>query len=806
MKGRMYMKKMNKALSLVLVLCMTFTLLATSALAATDFKFTYPTQALDLDGTAAAPITMTQRAASEIPLIFGVNVIGGDMFDGLRDLAGTQVNVNPDPYIWNYTYMYGDQARMTEPGEATLPYGTYHNYVPSTNGTTVNNGNGLYSSGGANQTYSQPQDELGGVGYAVGFRSDIIIGFTSALVDQIDLVNSWKPGDEFYQEGDETYSPLIIDVQTGSVTSRLYSWTEMGQAISAYLKEHTELKVRYGDPYATAVNVEGFSAGIPYYIASLIADGSITKKTAAYVSKVDMYTFTCVDPGTLGNVRADVYAEVNNLNFLSGSYTLDQLMEEDVDIIVLGASGYGYTDGGTGGQTGATTTSDKLSILSDLAKLGFSADDVPLVMDDKTTSVTPGSNGYNYAPTTPMFLPYVHAYAYMEELAAINPAINPAALVQFMLAELFHVTEDAASDVALYYIGTNWDSVDEDYDTVPNLVDYKYDKAAIISAIQKGISYALSGKAATNGNTLLPAMRTTDLAYTMLTTDAVSEKPADDHEYVTLTVDGKTKYLDLTALSDAETDGDPSGDEKFGKVRTTYQAVADYYDSGEYGYGDNLQQTLQKYADRMVAHVWKPDTSVQGTYGFGVGGTSDTGSTFSDVKDSEWYAEYVAYAYKNGLMNGITDTTFSPGTTLTRAQIAQVLYNIEGKPAATGSIPFTDASDHWAKDAITWAYNEEVVSGTSATTFSPEATATRQDVATMLYRYAVKKGYDVSSVKDITGFSDYSAVGEYARTALSWANAVGMITGDTETTLLPTGNTQRSQMSKIISEFHQKYA
>lgn len=100
-----------------------------------------------------------------------------------------------------------------------LPEGTY--YVPL--GNTLTNSNGLYSSGGANQSYGVAYDELGGVGYAVGYRTDVIIGFNSNIVDQIQLVNSWTEDDEYYQEGDEDYSPLIIDVQTGSVTSRLYA-------------------------------------------------------------------------------------------------------------------------------------------------------------------------------------------------------------------------------------------------------------------------------------------------------------------------------------------------------------------------------------------------------------------------------------------------------------------------------------------------------------------------------------------------------------------------------------------------------
>ncbi len=781
------------------------------ALAATDFTYTYPTEPMDVNSTTGSTqrylTTLTQRAASEIPLVFGLNVLGGNVFDGYRDMAGTVVNENPDPYMWNFNYLYPDYVSMEEPGEVRadaeeLPVGTYYQYL----GNELTNSNGLYASGGGNQVYADPVDEIGGVGYAVGYRSDVIIGFSSQLVDQIDLVNSWQEGDEFYQEGDEDYSPLIIDVQTGSVTSRLYSWTEMGQALSAYLEEHPELGVRYGDPYTTAVNLEEFSAGIPYYIAALIADGTIEKKTAAYVSTIDGYTLTCVDPGTLGNVSSDVYAEVGNFNFLTGSFTLSELMDQDVDVLILGATGYGYTGAGQSGQNGATTNSDKQQILSDLAGLGYTADQMPLVMDANTINVKIGNNGYNYSPITCMFVPYVQTYAYMDELAAVAPAINPAAMVQYMVDEFFHVEDSSAADVALYYIGSYWDSVDEEYDQVPDLTNYVYDKDAIVAAIQEGIRYALSGQAEANGNLLLAAYRTTDTAYTLLTESATTSVPADGHDYITLTVDGQTKYLDLTALATQETAGDQAGSGQYTTVRTSYQAIVDYYDSGAYGYGDDLQTTLQKYADRMVAHVWSPDTTAEGTYGYGLAASSGE-TSFTDVAADAWYAQAVEYVSDQGIMTGTGTGTFSPDVTLGRAQIVQIFYNMEGRPAVSGELPFTDVADTaYYADAVLWAYQNQVVTGISDTTFQPEQTADRQTVATLLYRYAQYKGYDVSQSGDLSAYSDGGQVADWALAGMQWANGTGLITGTSTTTLSPAVQADRAQMATIMMHFCQAFA
>ena len=810
------MRKLKKILSTAVALSLMVSLLTTTSQAASSFTFTTPEEPLAVSGYSSVLTTLTQRAASEIPLIFGINVVGGNMFTGLQYLGGTSVNENPDPYIWNFNYLYPDYERMTDPGEAaegrSLPEGTYYKAL----GNVLNNPNGLYSSGGANQNYSVAMDELGGVGYAVGCRNDVIIGFNSQTVDQIDLVRSWKAGDEYYQEGDENYSPLIIDVQTGSVTSRLYAWTEMGQALSAYLKAHPDKTTRYGDPYTIAVNLEQFSAGIPYYIASLIADGTIAKKTAAYVGSIDGYTLTCVDPGTVGNVGADVYAEVHNFNFLTGSYTLSDLMSRGVDVIMLGASGYGYTAGSTvstigGGQ--GTTGSDKQQILSELAGLGYTADQMPLVMDSNTINVTIGTNGYNYAPTTPLLVPYVQTYAYMDELAKVNSAINPVAMLQYAVDEFCHVEEGSSADVALYYIGSNWDSVDEDYDRVPDLANYKYDKAAIAKAIQTGITYALSGQAAANGNTLLPAVRENENAYLILTEHTTTAKPASGHDYITLTINGQTKYLDLTALAASagkEADEVIDGGTQFEyyDTRTEYQAIIDYYSSGAYGYGDDLQTTLQKYADRMVAHVWQPDTTVANTYGYGLSAGSQNGSGttssvngFTDVLSTAWYADYVSYVTDRGIMTGVTSTTFSPDSNLTRAQLCQIIYSLEGKPAVTGEGAFQDVTGGaWYADAVNWCYENQIVSGTSAVTFSPDSNITREQFVAILYRYAIYSDVEMTS-GDLSVFSDVSSITSYAVDAMSWAYGSGVIGGMTDTTLVPQGTATRAQIATMMTQF-----
>ena len=775
--------------------------------AASDFEFTYPEAPLDVNSTTGAGTrylrTLTQRAGSEIPLVFGMNVVGGNMFNGLRDLAGTLVNKNPDPYIWNFNYllneqemtgygtMFPDDMIPALVGNELLPVGSY--YMPL--GNVLSNANGLYNSGGANQHFATPIDEMGGVGYAVGYRSDVILGFSSALVDQIDMVNSWSPGDDFYIDGDEDYSPLIIDVQTGSVSSRLYAWNEMGQAIDAYLDEHPGLAVRYGSTTTIAARFTEFSAAIPYYIASLIADGAITKKTAAYVSSIDGYTLTCVDPGTLGNVRADTYATVRNLNFIDGSYTISQLLDEDVDIIILGASGYGYTGSGT--VTGPTTGSDKPTLLADIAALGYGPDQVPMIMDDRASNVTIGGNGYNFSPLTPLFLPYIQTYCYMDELEAIDEAINPAAMVQFMVNEFLHVTDASTANVALFYIGSNWDSVDEEYDKVPNIVNYEYDKAAIEAAIAKGITFALSGGAAANGNTMLPAFRDTDTAYLMLTNNASAAVPPADHDYITLRIGGQTRYLDLTALLGQEVE-EPESTSQFATVRTSYQAIIDYYNSGVYGYGDDLTATLQKYADRMVAHVWTPDTTIRGSYSFGMSAAAPEpvpAFEYDDVRDpSSWFYEAVYFATDKGLFAGDQNNNFGPSESMTMAQLVTVCYRLAGNT--------TVAQTPWYASALAWAIENDLVEEGS---FEASAGVTREDFIVMFYKTCALTGdFDMSLSADLSEAVDFEDISDDSRDAVSWAVGSGMIEGTTgdSLTIAPKTPVMRSVAAQMAMRFY----
>lgn len=176
---------------------------------------------------------------------------------------------------------------------------------------------------------------------------------------------------------------------------------------------------------------------------------------------------------------------------------------------------------------------------------------------------------------------------------------------------------------------------------------------------------------------------------------------------------------------------------------------------------------------------------------------------FVDVAKTSWYYGNIKYVWQHDIMNGVSDTKFAPETSMTRAMFVTVLYRLEGSPSVEGlaTPPFTDigASNYsWAYNAIVWAYNTGVTKGTSATTFAPGAAITRQEIVTMLYRYAGSPAVSGSLI-----FGDSSVVSSWARSAVQWANSIGVITGYPNGNFGPVDATTRGQMAAIVHRYMQ---
>ena len=179
---------------------------------------------------------------------------------------------------------------------------------------------------------------------------------------------------------------------------------------------------------------------------------------------------------------------------------------------------------------------------------------------------------------------------------------------------------------------------------------------------------------------------------------------------------------------------------------------------------------------------------------------------FDDVSATSWSNPGIQYCVENGLMSGTGGDQFAPSIATTRAQIVQILYNLEGEPKVSGKTPFTDLTNDWYQDAVLWAYQTGVVAGTSATTFEPDRPVTREQIAVIIMEYVTRvlKLERTWTPADLSTFPDAGSVSDWAKDAMADAVALGLISGasnDGRTLLEPQGSATREQVATILMEF-----
>ena len=200
--------------------------------------------------------------------------------------------------------------------------------------------------------------------------------------------------------------------------------------------------------------------------------------------------------------------------------------------------------------------------------------------------------------------------------------------------------------------------------------------------------------------------------------------------------------------------------------------------------------------DQSLKATWKDKAEV------------DVTQMFTDV-EKNWAYPGIQYCVTHGIMGGMGDGTFAPTGTTTRAQIVQILYNLEGTPAVSGTTPFTDLTANWYKPAILWAYQNNVVAGTSPTTFDPDQPVTREQIAVILteYMFNVLKMNRTWTPADLSTFPDGAQVSRWAKEAMQDAVALGLINGtkapDGLVYLDPQGSATRQQVATILMNFCQ---
>ncbi len=177
-------------------------------------------------------------------------------------------------------------------------------------------------------------------------------------------------------------------------------------------------------------------------------------------------------------------------------------------------------------------------------------------------------------------------------------------------------------------------------------------------------------------------------------------------------------------------------------------------------------------------------------------------SPFEDVGSTSWFYEDVAYVYANGLMTGTGQTTFSPFSAMSRGMLITVLYRIASEPEVTAACPFRDVKPgSYYERPITWASANRIVNGVSETEFAPDQTATREQIVTILHRFARHSGSAADASAELTAFRDSDRVSAYAVDAMKWAISLGIISGTDEKKLEPQGTAQRAQVAAIIHRY-----
>lgn len=269
-------------------------------------------------------------------------------------------------------------------------------------------------------------------------------------------------------------------------------------------------------------------------------------------------------------------------------------------------------------------------------------------------------------------------------------------------------------------------------------------------------------------------------------TVSVSDDWADEDQKITLTITPDKGYVvDKIEIVDAE---------------------GDKIDAKKVEDKDNKYTFRMANCDVTVTVTFKEEGKTNTEDKEETGETEETTKpetiTFSDVKETDWFYKGVSYVVENGMMNGVGDNQFAPNAPLTREMLAVVLYNMEKQPESTGVNPFADVkADMWYTDAIVWANANGIVAGYDDSTFGLGDSITREQLAAILYRYAQLKGYDVTEKADLTGYADSASISGYAVEAMQWANANGIVNGMTETTLAPQGTATRAQVATMLMNF-----
>ena len=245
-------------------------------------------------------------------------------------------------------------------------------------------------------------------------------------------------------------------------------------------------------------------------------------------------------------------------------------------------------------------------------------------------------------------------------------------------------------------------------------------------------------------------------------------------------------------------------DQKYIVATNNYVAVSENYpqlaqadEIGQYSACDEaLVRLFQKDADVIAWSVADKRLIAQ------PGSADCPAAAFSDVRKTDWFHEAIDYMVEHGVMNGTSDTTFEPEAAVSRGMLATILWRQAGSPAADNAVPYIDvAPDAYYAGAIHWAADEQIVTEYDETHFGPEMPVTREELATMLFRFARSQGMEsVNLSEHLTSFSDAAQVSDFAVPSLNWAVGSGIILGDSGF-LAPQDTVTRAEIAQMLMRY-----
>ncbi|MHA7967620.1 S-layer homology domain-containing protein [Paenibacillus sp. CAU 1782] len=177
---------------------------------------------------------------------------------------------------------------------------------------------------------------------------------------------------------------------------------------------------------------------------------------------------------------------------------------------------------------------------------------------------------------------------------------------------------------------------------------------------------------------------------------------------------------------------------------------------------------------------------------------------FTDIAHDDWFYSSVRYAYNKGLFTGTSETEFKPSGKMSRAMLATVLYRMENQPNVKFGDVFSDVqSGHWYSDPIIWANQSKIVNGKGNGIFAPNDSITREQIAVMLYRYAKGKGFDLHTASSSLSFKDANKISDFAKESIAWAVSKGIMQGNSDLTLNPSGLATRAEVATMLQRFEE---